>query len=121
MLTSCAAPCAWQMDAWKARQIRVMEVGGNKRLSRMFKKLGIEKQPITAKYAHPGLEDYRERCVVLTAAFAVTPLLIPPPNLHTSVQTWFVLQRWCVRTRRRCAWLPSTLPVGVSCRHQHLE
>ena len=62
-----------QMDAWKPRQIRIMEVGGNKRLQRFFKKQGIEKQPINTKYAHPALEEYRERSVASAAEFIVVP------------------------------------------------
>lgn len=41
----------------------VVQVGGNQRMRKQFKKLGIDKEPISAKYLHPGLEKYRERCV----------------------------------------------------------
>jgi hypothetical protein len=39
------------------------QVGGNQRLRKLFKKLDIDKQPITVKYQHPALEEYRERYV----------------------------------------------------------
>jgi hypothetical protein len=78
---------AFQMDAWKPLQIQTMkvrdytsymavnasrneialcldavfQVGGNKRLRKLFKKLGIEKEPIQVKYQNPQLESYREK------------------------------------------------------------
>lgn len=38
-----------------------LQIGGNARLRKLFKKLGIEKEPIPVKYNHPGLETYREK------------------------------------------------------------
>ena len=45
-----------------------VQVGGNKRMRKMFKKLGIEKESIAVKYNNPELERYREKCVC--ASFA---------------------------------------------------
>jgi hypothetical protein len=37
-----------------------VQVGGNKRLRKLFRKLKIESESIAVKYTHPELEKYRD-------------------------------------------------------------
>lgn len=48
------------MDAWKDREVRAMQVGGNGKLIAHFKAYGVNSLPIQAKYNTPAAAMYRD-------------------------------------------------------------
>ena len=53
------------MDAWKDREIAAMRLGGNAKLIAHFKKYGVDKEPIAAKYNTAAAAMYREVILAL--------------------------------------------------------
>jgi hypothetical protein len=79
LLPCCAAVCRWTRGRLvkfaSCRWVRAgsvvarvvptrrrvcVQVGGNKRLRKLFRKLKIESESIAVKYTHPELEKYRD-------------------------------------------------------------
>ena len=65
------------MDSWKDREVAAMRLGGNAALIAHFKKFGVEKLPLPAKYASAAAAMYREIILALREGRAAPTNIVP--------------------------------------------
>uniref|UniRef100_A0A7S2T0J1 Arf-GAP domain-containing protein n=2 Tax=Chloropicon primus TaxID=1764295 RepID=A0A7S2T0J1_9CHLO len=66
------------MDEWKGKELKKMQLGGNQKMNAFFKKYGVDKNtPIAQKYHTKAAEIYRE---VMTAAAEGRKYTPPSPS-----------------------------------------
>ena len=82
------------MDEWKPKELKKMQLGGNSKMNSFLKKYGVSKEtPIPKKYHTKAAEIYRE---VMSAAAEGRKYTPPSPaevqvSKHTHARTHFSL------------------------------
>ena len=65
------------MDSWKDREVAAMRLGGNAALIAHFKKYGVDKLPLPAKYASAAAAMYREIILALREGRSAPTSIVP--------------------------------------------